>query len=119
MLPPPPDAAAAAAMAATEAEEELALFLLKTDFLYERGLSPPPPLDFSFSSTMLHEPRGDANPPPGLRGLNGVEECIRYGLEQLPDSSHADIKVEMFRGDDRDNDPQIYSHGVHLDDLLG
>ena len=77
MLPPPPDAAAAAAMAATEAEDELALFLRKTDFLYERGLSPPPPLDFSFSSTMLHEPRGEASPPPGLRGLNGVEECIR------------------------------------------
>ena len=118
MLPPPPDAAAAAAMAATEAEEELALFLLKTDFLYERGLSPPPPpLDFSFSSTMLHEPRGDASPPPGLRGLNGVEECVRYGLEQLPDI--ADIKVEMMRGDEKTTLIQIYSHGVHLDDLLG
>ena len=102
MLPPPPDAAAAAAMAATEAEEELALFLLKTDFLYERDLSPPPPpLDFSFSSTMLHEPRGDASPPPGLRGLNGVEQCVsvRYELEQLPAASLADIKGEMFRGD--------------------
>ena len=100
MLPPPPDAAAAAAMAATEAEEELALFLLKTDFLYERDLSPPP-LDFSFSSTMLHEPRGDASPPPGLRGLNGVEQCVsvRYELEHLPAASLADIKGEMFRGD--------------------
>ena len=62
MLPPPLDAAAAAAMAATEAEEEFALFFLKTDFLYERGLSPPPP-DFSFSSTMLHEPSGDSKLP--------------------------------------------------------
>ena len=62
MLPPPLDAAAAAAMAATEAEEEFALFFRKTDFLYESGLSPPP--DFSFSSTMLHEPSGDSNPPP-------------------------------------------------------
>ena len=109
-------------MAATEAEEELALFLLKTDFLYERGLSPPPPLDFSFSSTMLHEPRGDASPPPGLRVFNGVEECIciRYGLEQLPAASLADIKVEMFRSDDWTTTLiQIYSHGVHLDDLLG
>ena len=61
MLPPPLDAAAAAAMAATEAEEEFALFFLKTDFLYERGLSPPP--DFSFSSTMLHEPSGDSKLP--------------------------------------------------------
>ena len=60
MLPPPLDAAAAAAMAATEAEEEIALFFLKTDFLYERGLSPP---DFSFSSTMLHEPSGDSKLP--------------------------------------------------------
>ena len=103
MLPPPPDAAAAAAMAATEAEEELALFLLKTDFLYERGLSPPPPLDFSFSSTMLHEPRGDASPPPGLPGLNGVEQCesVRYELEHLPAASLADIRGEMFRGDKR------------------
>ena len=61
MFPPPLDAAAAAAMAATEAEEEFALFFLKTDFLYERGLSPPP--DFSFSSTMLHEPSGDSKLP--------------------------------------------------------
>ena len=118
MLPPPPDAAAAAAMAATEAEEELALFLLKTDFLYERGLSAPP-LDLSFSSTMLHEPRGDASPPPGLRGLNGVEECIRYGQELLPAASLADIKVERFGGDGTTSLMQIYSHGVHLDDLLG
>ena len=64
MLPPPLEAAAAAAMAATEAEEEFALFFLKTDFLYERGLSPPPLPDFSFSSTMLQEPSGDSKPPP-------------------------------------------------------